>query len=162
MPITIPNHGGGGIAIRGDGAVTIQNSIVAGNTAMTYPTTAKHTQWPDVSGTFTTGDISGTFTSLGGNLIGDSTGSTSWLEGELVGTAEEPIDALLDTLNLNDPGLTPTFALFSGSPAIDAVACMAGVTTDQLGITRPQCPFCDIGAFEIIYSHIIFMPIIFK
>jgi CSLREA domain-containing protein len=58
-------------------------------------------------------------------------------------------DPLLGPLQDNG-GPTFTHALQTGSPAIDAVpleAC-AGVTTDQRGVTRPQGPACDIGAFE--------------
>jgi CSLREA domain-containing protein len=43
-------------------------------------------------------------------------------------------------------GPTDTHALLAGSPAIDAGGtCPA---TDQRGVTRPQGPACDIGAFE--------------
>ena len=46
----------------------------------------------------------------------------------------------------NNGGPTPTQALLTGSPAIDAGAnCPA---TDQRGLPRPQGPACDIGAFE--------------
>ena len=46
-------------------------------------------------------------------------------------------------------GPTPTIALVAGSPAIDAGAATC-VPTDQRGVTRPQGPACDIGAFEVI------------
>lgn len=46
----------------------------------------------------------------------------------------------------NNGGPTDTHALLAGSPAIDAGGtCPA---TDQRGVTRPQGPACDIGAFE--------------
>ena len=45
-------------------------------------------------------------------------------------------------------GLTQTIALVPGSPAIDAGAATC-VPTDQRGVTRPQGPACDIGAFEV-------------
>jgi len=38
--------------------------------------------------------------------------------------------------------------LLEGSPAIDAGACVAGITTDQRGTSRPQGDGCDIGAYE--------------
>ena len=50
----------------------------------------------------------------------------------------------------NNGGPTETLALLNNSPAINAIptsACTA--TTDQRGITRPQGPACDIGAFEL-------------
>jgi len=47
-------------------------------------------------------------------------------------------------------GATPTHALLTGSPAIDAVpgAHPDCTGTDQRGVTRPQGLGCDIGAFE--------------
>jgi len=38
--------------------------------------------------------------------------------------------------------------LLPGSPAIDAGACVAGITTDQRGVSRPSGDGCDIGAYE--------------
>jgi hypothetical protein len=132
--------GGGGIYVSNMGEITTQNSIVAGNIDMTVPATAGHAKWPDVYGAFT---------SLGGDLIGDGTGSTGWVSGDLVGTYEEPIDPILDVLYLNEPGTTETYALLAGSPAIDAVTCPSEITTDQRGVLRPQGDFCDIGAYEL-------------
>jgi len=45
-------------------------------------------------------------------------------------------------------GPTPTHALQTGSPAVDAGfnRCLA---TDQRGVGRPQGPRCDTGAFEL-------------
>jgi hypothetical protein len=143
--------GGGGGIYNMEGTVTIHNSIVAGNTDMSDPDTASHAKWPDVKGIFS---------SLGGNLIGDSTGSSGWLESDLVGTAEAPINALLGALALNEPGNTFTFALLEGSPAIDAATCLVEVTTDQRGVTRSQGPTCDIGAYELEQDYSIFLPLI--
>jgi hypothetical protein len=57
---------------------------------------------------------------------------------------------------MNNGGPTQTFALLTGSTAIDAIplsACtdVSGnlVTTDQRGISRPQGSRCDIGAYEL-------------
>jgi len=56
-------------------------------------------------------------------------------------------DALIGSLG-NNGGPTFTHALLPGSPAIDAAGagCPA---TDQRGVTRPQGPQCDVGAFEV-------------
>ncbi len=133
--------GGAGIFIETEGLVEIQNSIVAGNTDMSDPATALHDQWHDVYGPVT---------SLGGNLIGDNTGSSGWVGSDLVGTAASPLDPGLDTsLELNAPSATPTHALLSGSPAIDAVNCLEDITADQRGIPRPQGSLCDIGSYEL-------------
>jgi hypothetical protein len=48
----------------------------------------------------------------------------------------------------NNGGPTQTLALLSGGPAIDAGSDMACPPIDQRGISRPQGPHCDIGAFE--------------
>jgi CSLREA domain-containing protein len=50
-------------------------------------------------------------------------------------------------------GPTKTIALFTGSPAINAIpqgtnGCGTTITTDQRGVRRPQGNGCDIGAFE--------------
>ena len=56
-------------------------------------------------------------------------------------------DPLLGPLADNG-GPTFTQALLPGSPAIDAGVAVAGVTTDQRGVPRPQGTAPDIGAFE--------------
>ncbi len=139
--------GAGGVFIQGPlysvpgGEVVIHNSIIAGNL--------------DKSADNIRPDVFGAFTSQGGNLIGDGTGSTGWIEDDdikdddLVGDDSEPIDPKLGSLDTNAPGTTPTHALLVGSPAIDTVECAEGVTVDQRGITRPQGSACDIGAFEL-------------
>lgn len=133
------NDWGGGGGIYNDGAeVVLWNTIVAGNTDLTEITV--HAKWPD---------FYGEVTSLGGNMVGDDTGSTGWLPGDMVGTALSPIDPLFGVLDVYAPGTTPTFPLLEGSPAIDTVSCEAGVTTDQRGVKRPQGMACDRGAFEV-------------
>jgi uncharacterized repeat protein (TIGR01451 family)/CSLREA domain-containing protein len=66
---------------------------------------------------------------------------------DLVGTLAAPLDPVLGPLQ-NNGGLTPTQALLSGSPAIDA-APDQGETEDQRGVARPQGAGFDIGAFEV-------------
>ena len=135
---TAPGQGGG---IRnGDGgiAITLQNSIISGNTVS---------------------DCSGLITSLGYNLIGNNTGCTiTPTDGDLIGTPATPINATLTPLQDNG-GPTFTHALMSDSPAIDAGnpaspgsggnACLS---TDQRGASRLQGNACDMGAFESAFS----------
>jgi CSLREA domain-containing protein len=58
-------------------------------------------------------------------------------------------DPLLGPLADNG-GPTPTLALLPGSPAIDhgGTSTNGCPPTDQRGVTRPQGPACDIGAYE--------------
>jgi len=140
--------GGAGIYIEtvegSDNLVNIQNSIIAGNIDMTDPATAGHDKWPD---------IYGEATSLGGNLIGDPTGSTTiWDWSDQVGDALDPLDPVLGALAWNTPGSTQTMALLTGSPAIDA-APTCEVDIDQRGVLRPQGTACDIGAYELEQSE---------
>lgn len=75
-------------------------------------------------------------------------------------------DPLLDPLQ-NNGGLTKTQALFTGSPAIDAIPvnsfCVAGVTTDQRGGTRAGGlhrggSACDIGPYEFDAFFLGYLP----
>jgi predicted outer membrane repeat protein len=123
------------------GAVTLRNSILAGNTTDTFGP-----------------DCSGTLGSAGYNLVGDTadcnfSGST----GDLVN-----IDARLFRL-VGVPGVHP---LLPGSPAIDAgnpAGCTDHqgnpLTTDQRGTARPLDgdgdgdAICDMGAYEVDPAH---------
>jgi hypothetical protein len=58
-------------------------------------------------------------------------------------------------------GPTQTMALPSGSPAVNAIpVTVAGCSgsTDQRGVSRPQGPACDIGAYELVMSSGIIGP----
>ncbi|MEX2247862.1 MAG: choice-of-anchor Q domain-containing protein [Dehalococcoidia bacterium] len=74
------------------------------------------------------------------NLIGNA-GGCGLLPGNLTGV-NSGLFALAD-----NGGPTQTHGLPPGSPAIDAAGngCLAA---DQRGVTRPQGPACDVGAFE--------------
>ena len=133
---------GGGVLIAGSagsGALEVDHTIIAGNTASTEP------------------DVLGSFTSLGHNLIGDVTGATGFVDGvngDQVGGAGNPvIDALLGRLQDNG-GPTSTHALLAGSPAIDAGDNTDAPAFDQRGVTRildsdgDGTATIDIGAFE--------------
>ena len=105
-------------------------------------------------------DTTGSFTSLGYNLIGwggGSTGLTNGVNGDLVGTGTTPLNPLLGSLQDNG-GPTLTHALLPGSPAIDQGKSF-GQSTDQRGRHRPHdfpsIPNApggdgsDIGPFEL-------------
>jgi len=133
---TISNNAaslGGGI-YSGAGIMTLTNTIVAANTGLVFI---------DISGSATIDSSH--------NLIGNGlglTGLTNGSNGNQVGTIASPIDPLLGGLTDNG-GPTQTMALLEGSPAIDAGDDDAAPETDQRGLTRPQGPASDIGAFEL-------------
>ncbi len=82
--------------------------------------------------------------SLGHNLFSDNPGSAYLDPTDLINT-EPRLGPLAD-----NGGPTLTQALLPGSPAIDAGVAVAGVTTDQRGVPRPQGRAPDIGAFEVV------------
>lgn len=144
--VTISNNtastSGGGISGGSSGAVTLSNTIVAGN--------FHGSTRDDLFGTF---NVNSSF-----NLIGDGTGMTgltNGMNGNQVGNSGSPISPLIGPLQFNG-GPTMTRALLTGSPAIDK-----GNSTlpDQRGLTRPSDDAAianatggngaDIGAVEL-------------
>jgi hypothetical protein len=123
---------GGGI-FNSSSMLTLQNTVVAGNTATSSA--------PDVSGTVTTAN---------NDLIGDSTG----VSGISNGTNGNIVGASADLAPLSSyGGPTQTIALLPGSPALGAGSTSS--TTDQRGNSRIN-PFgansFDIGAWQAPYS----------
>ena len=131
------NTGNGGGIFLTTGAVTLQNTIVAGNRDASPS-----------GGTFHP-DLSGSFIDQGNNLIGVDTGNgfTNGMNGNQVGAIANPLDAKLTPLS-NYGGSTPTHALLPDSPALNTAATPPTVTTDQRGISRSNNGLPDIGAFE--------------
>jgi hypothetical protein len=146
----------GGIA-NASGVVSIDNTIVAGNTA------SLATIAPDFSGAVS----SPSSNNIIGNNLG-TTGITDGVNGNQVGTPTNPIDPRLGGL-ANNGGATKTHALLIGSSAIDAGNncvylgnCPSNnppfaLLSDQRGdgFTRSadangdNIQVVDIGAFEI-------------
>jgi len=141
-------YGGG---LINDGILTLKSCTIANNTATGsggglhtfYSTTLniENTIVADNNGPSSSPDISGTITSQGNNLIGNTTGAT--ILGTPTGNLLN-ISPLLDSLS-NNGGQTFTVALLSGSPAIDAANSNAPII-DQRGFFRDTSP--DIGSFE--------------
>lgn len=151
------NTGDGGGIFALSGTVNIQNSILAGNFD-TPNNTGAGTVHPDCSGIFALPHY---------NLIGRNGGCVGFVNGSngnLVGTAGSPLNALLAPL-ANNGGSTLTHALLSGSPAVNAanplapgsggLACAAA---DQRGVMRPLGSLCDMGAFEA--GTRVFLPLV--
>ena len=135
---------GGGI--YNSGTVDVGDTIVALNTA---PNNAPYGQ-----------DVSGDFISSGFNLIGQSDGSASFVNGvnhDLVGNSGSPLNPKF-AFTYDNSGPTPVLGLLFGSPAIDQGNAF-GITTDQRGKVRvfddPAVPNAsggdgsDIGAVEV-------------
>lgn len=111
----------GVVSAAATGTITIQNTIVANNTGVST----------QVGGT-------GTFVSLGHNLVSDnSAGFTA--SGDLQNTNPQLLPLA------DNGGLTQTYALSCTSPAVNG-GIASGTTTDQRGFAYLGLP--DIGAFE--------------
>lgn len=131
---------GGGIFNDIGSTVNLRNTIVAGNAANSAP------------------DVSGAYAAPMFNLIGKADGSTGFVNntnGNKVGTSAMPLDPLLAPI-ANNGGATQTYALLSGSPAVNAGsnALAAGLTTDQRGAGFPRIvnTIVDIGSFESAFG----------
>ncbi len=130
---TISNNSagiGGGIAI---GSLDMRNTIVAGNTAF-----------------YGSPDLSGSLTSSGYNLLGNTSGGSGFAATDLLN-----VNPLLGPLQDNG-GPTWTHALLPGSPALNAADPAAGFRLgfpkwDQRGsgFSRVVGGRLDIGAFEV-------------
>lgn len=116
---------------------TIRNSIVAGNVVGSSTRTGDDVFSPAVP-----------LTSEGYNVIGNGTGAniTGTTTGNIVGTSAAPVDARLSPLGFYG-GATPTHALLTTSPAINAGNTANSPATDQRGAARVG--IADIGAFEL-------------
>jgi predicted outer membrane repeat protein len=135
---------GGGVYVDADGSLILKNILLAGGDAPTGP------------------DCSGTLTSYGYNLIQDT--SSCMISGDQTGNIYGA-DPLLGPL-ADHGGFTLTHALLPGSPAIDAASFTDSngnpVTVDQRGVTRPQGPANDIGAFEFMNQVYQWLPVVLK
>lgn len=126
------NQVGGGLVNFG-GSVCVLNSIIAGNFGSPP-------------------DVSGSFLSLGGNLVGTTNGSSGFSgTREIIGSILLPINPMLGPLT-NNGGLTCTMALLANSPTINAGVTVGAPETDQRGVNRPQGSSVDIGSFEFQFS----------
>lgn len=137
------SRGGGFYATAG--RALVQNTLIAGNTAVS--------QGPDAFGTNVNMTSILTSTGVSTNLIGNnSNAATAFPTGPLAGTAATPLNPQIGTLTTNG-GPTLTHALLVGSPAINQgdtanrPSLTATDAVDQRGITR-VLGSVDIGAFE--------------
>ncbi len=138
LPQGTPGSANGGGIDNDSGAVTLVNTLVALNSAITGP------DYYGAAGA-----------SSGHNLIGIADGSTGFsvAHGDLLGTTANPLDPHLGLLQSNG-GPTPTLALLPASPAVNAGDNRAQSVTgpfDQRGqgFARVVNGTIDIGAFEL-------------
>lgn len=146
---------GGGIFARTD----LNAQVHVANTLITQNSDAS----PAIFPTLKAHECKGTLVSLGYNLLarkGGCGGLTNGVNGDLVGTNSQPLDAKLDVLQ-NNGGAAATHALFADSPAVDAGnpkgckdADNAPLITDERGYLRVTDgdgngkARCDIGGYE--------------
>jgi len=123
-------NGGASITLRSPIDTMMSNNILANNTGGRECV---------ISGSGVT-TISGA-----NNLVEDGSGPCNTLLSTIIA------DPMLSPL-ASDGGFTQTMALGAGSPAIDAGDDANCPATDQRGVTRPQGPQCDIGAYEYVAS----------
>ena len=135
----VRNAGGGGLLAADGGKISLENSIVAGNTVDTpSPGTP--------SNCVESGSPVGTITSLGYNLeSATDCGFTS--TGDLQNTDPQFTSASVQ----DNGGNTDTYGLALASRAVDHIPGGAANCggTDQRDVVRPQGTGCDIGAFEV-------------
>ena len=141
---TTAGDGGG---IYNNDTATLENVTISGNSATEGGGIYNDDETISLLNTIVAnspsgGNCFGPITSLGYNL--DSANTCAFTgTGDLINT-----NPLLGPLALNAPGTTETLALLAGSPAIDAADPTIFPPTDQRGMTRPQGPRADIGAYE--------------
>jgi CSLREA domain-containing protein len=174
-----PNSGGGGIFAEG-GVVAITNSTVTGNTSSGNTTGGGAVMFSPllfnlVNVTVTANQASGggglyvsdmdDVGSLANSIVADNLGGDCLLLRSAVASdhsldsdnscgladagSHPGVPALLGPL-ANNGGPTDTHALLAGSPALDAGNNATCLATDQRGVSRPQGPACDIGAYELL------------
>jgi hypothetical protein len=156
---------GGGLYLLG-GAVTIDHSTIAGNGASGGPgpqfeggngygygggiyssagtTLQVHDSIiADNSASDAGPDLYGSLTSLGYNLIGNSSGGSGFAASDLLNVNPQfgPLQ--------NNGGPTRTMALLPGSPAVSAGDVTGAPAFDQRGFARIVGGTIDIGAFEV-------------
>ena len=134
------NAGQGGGINSDYGTTTLKNTLLANSTL----TASSNPSTPD-------NNCSGTITDGGHNLDTGTTCGFSAANNSL-SSSDPKLGALAD-----NGGTTQTFALLSGSAAIDTgddTVCADAATVnnlDQRGTARPQGLHCDIGAYEYVF-----------
>jgi LPXTG-site transpeptidase (sortase) family protein len=140
---------GGGIYNYTGATLTVRNATISGNTASMGSGIYNHSMLNLHNTILANSPTGGDCHTEGGTVTADhnlitttanACGLYNGVSGNIIGQ-----DPLLGTLGAYG-GSTQSIALLPGSPALDAGSiCEAA---DQRGISRPQGPACDIGAYE--------------
>jgi hypothetical protein len=148
------DHGpsvGGGVAVGGSANAVLTNLTLSGNSASSGASLYSERNSIHLRSTIlTSASASGCSAQSGASIVSDGDNLDSGTSCGLTQLSDQSgVNPMLGPLQDNG-GLTPTRALLPGSPAIDAVqaADCPPPSADQRGVTRPQGPRCDIGAFE--------------
>jgi hypothetical protein len=150
------DHGGG--AIENFGTVRLSTSTISGNSS---PSGADRYNY-GTSTLIVATSIVAAGTGGGGNCGGGSPITDGGYNLESAATcgfstanhSQSNAAPQLQALASNG-GPTQTMALTPGSPAVDVIpAATSGCTgtSDQRGVSRPQGPACDIGAYELVVT----------
>lgn len=141
---------GGGLFIDDYAAVTINNSIISGNMALTG--SEVYTYYGSVSSV-------GSFNLLGHSGITNLQAlngrpffvpSVTDITATSDGNQPTALNKILNPILTRSGGRTKTHNLVKGSPAVDAITTgCPPPSTDQRGVPRPQGVKCDIGAVEM-------------
>jgi CSLREA domain-containing protein len=142
----VSNTGGYGAGINNLGTLSVQSSTFFGNANFAlgnqYSGSAVLTDTILANGV---SNCAGLMIASGGYNLEDTDTCEFTQTTDIVNTNPQ-LGPLAD-----NGGPTQTMALLPGSPAIDhgGTAANGCPPTDQRGISRPQGPACDIGAFEV-------------
>ena len=148
---------GGGV-YNNDGLTFIEHSTITDNTAPIGLGSGVSSAGDNVTRT----EVLSTIISANTNTDVDSGTTTNSFDSDRYnligdGNATGAFDQLGDQSGVSDPklnvlgnygGPTQTHSLKPPSPAINAIPCGTGFTTDQRGVLRPQGGNCEIGSFE--------------
>ena len=151
--------GGGSGSSQGQAGVAVASGVFAAGTVTIGNTLVAKNQ---VGFNQIQNDVSGSFSSLGYNLIGAlPDGVTGFTGGtERTGTSANPLDPKLPFSPAPNGFAVGSLRLLPGSPAVDKGSALAGATVDQRGLARTvnlsdvEFPNAvggdgtDIGAFE--------------
>ena len=154
---------GGGINDVSGGRLVLRSSTIAGNTADSSSGGGIFNSFGAAESVFNTiiaGNSGGGCVFVVGDSSVISDGGYNLDDGTSCGfnIASHSLpntNPLLDPAGLrNNGGPTQTIALQPPSPAKNAISsgvngCGTTLTSDQRGVSRPQGPACDIGAFEL-------------